>query len=91
MAFEHVNVYVTVDDGFTDCDPDVALLPDQPPLAVHELAFVEDQVSVLDSPTVSCAGFAVSVTVGTTGAVMVNVIESELHPVSQVCCPTGLH
>jgi hypothetical protein len=44
--------------------PDVARLPDQAPLAVHEVALADDHVSVLLAPPVTLAGFAVRVTVG---------------------------
>jgi hypothetical protein len=49
--------------------PEVALAPDQPPEAVHDVAFVEDQVSVDDPPLVMRAGFAVSDTTGGAGGV----------------------
>jgi hypothetical protein len=45
--------------------PDVALVPDQPPEAVQEVALVEDQVSVEAPPLATDVGFAVSDTVGT--------------------------
>jgi hypothetical protein len=44
--------------------PLVALVPLQPPEAVHEVAFVELQVSVEAPPLATVVGFAVSVTVG---------------------------
>ena len=47
--------------------PEVALAPDQPPEAVQEVAFVEDQVSVEDPPLATDAGSAASDTVGTGG------------------------
>jgi hypothetical protein len=37
----------------------VALLPDQPPAAVQELALIDDQVSVLEPPDVIVPGLAV--------------------------------
>lgn len=40
--------------------------PDQPPEAVQEVAFVEDQVSIEDPPLTTEVGFAVSDTVGDT-------------------------
>jgi hypothetical protein len=46
------------------CEPLVALLPVQPPLAVHELALVEDQVSTAVPPDCTEAGLADSETVG---------------------------
>jgi hypothetical protein len=47
--------------------PAVALAPDQPPKAVQEVAFVEDQVSVDDPPLVTDVGFAASDAVGKGG------------------------
>jgi hypothetical protein len=41
-----------------------ALLPLQPPEAVHEVASVEDHVSVVVAPVNTLVGLAVSVTVG---------------------------
>jgi len=49
------------------CEPLVALVPDQPPEAVHDVAFVADQVSVLALPLVTVVGFAVSVVTGALG------------------------
>jgi len=43
------------------------LAPDQPPEAVQEVAFVEDQVSIEDPPLTTEVGFVVSDTVGTGG------------------------
>jgi hypothetical protein len=42
----------------------VAFAPAQPPDAMHEVASVEDQVSVTDEPETTDAAFAVNVTVG---------------------------
>ena len=47
--------------------PEGALVPDQPPEAVQELASVEDQVSVEDAPYATDVGFATSDTVGIGG------------------------
>ena len=44
--------------------PLVALVPLQPPVAVHEVALVELHVSVEAAPLATEVGFAVSVTVG---------------------------
>jgi hypothetical protein len=41
------------------------LLPDQPPLATQLVALVAAQLSVLEPPVVTAAGFAVSVSDGT--------------------------
>jgi len=51
--------------------PLVALVPVQPPLAVHVVAFVDDHVRLVDDPVVTDGGVAVNVTVGNTGAVTV--------------------
>jgi hypothetical protein len=45
--------------------PEVALAPDQPPEAVQDVAFVEDQLSVAVPPLATELGLAVSDTVGT--------------------------
>jgi hypothetical protein len=47
-----------------DCEPLVALLPDQPPDAVHAVAFVEVHANVELSPLDTELGFAVKLTVG---------------------------
>ncbi len=47
-----------------DCVPLIALLPDQPPEAVHAVALVEDQVSVDVAPLAMLVGFALIETVG---------------------------
>jgi hypothetical protein len=46
------------------CEPFTALLPDQPPEAVHEVALVEDQVNVAPLPLVTVLGLAAKVMVG---------------------------
>jgi hypothetical protein len=46
------------------CVPLVALVPLQPPVAVHEVALVELHVSVEAAPLAIEVGFAVNVTVG---------------------------
>jgi hypothetical protein len=50
--------------GDTARVPLVAFVPDQPPLAVHDNALVEDQVTVEVLPDVMLAGLADNVTVG---------------------------
>jgi hypothetical protein len=57
-------VYVDVVVGFTVSVPLVPLVPVQAPLAVHDVAFVEDQVRVDDPPEVTDVGDAEIVTVG---------------------------
>jgi len=46
------------------CDPLVASVPLQPPEAVHEVALVDDHVSVEALPLVTVLGDALRVTVG---------------------------
>ena len=50
-----------------DCVPATALVPDQAPEAVQEVAFVADQVSVEPFPLVTVLGPALKVTVGAAG------------------------
>ena len=50
--------------GETESVPLTALLPLQPLLAVHEVAFVDDHVRVELAPLVILVGLAESVTVG---------------------------
>lgn len=47
-----------------DCEPLRALTPDQAPEAEHEVALVEDQVSVALPPLVTALGPTLRVTVG---------------------------
>ncbi len=47
-----------------DVEPEVARAPDQPPDAVHEVAFTDDQVKVADVPFAIEAGDTLSETVG---------------------------
>ena len=47
-----------------DCEPLTALVPDQPPEAVHEVALVDVQVRVELLPLATDPGLAVNVTVG---------------------------
>ena len=63
------------------CVPLVALLPLQPPVAVHEVALVELHVSVELPPLATEVGFAVSVTVGVPGTVTV-VVAALLTPLA---------
>jgi hypothetical protein len=46
------------------CVPLTALAPDQAPVAVHEVALVEDQVSLEPLPLATVLGLAVRLTVG---------------------------
>ena len=47
-----------------DCDPLVALLPDQPPEAVHEVASTDDHVRVALPPLATALGPTLKLTVG---------------------------
>ena len=47
-----------------DCEPVTALVPDQPPEAVHAVALVEDQFKVEAAPFLMVLGLAVKLTVG---------------------------
>ena len=46
-----------------DCEPETGLLPDHAPVAVHEVAFVDDHVKVELSPLATVLGLALMVTV----------------------------
>jgi uncharacterized protein (DUF697 family) len=50
------------------CEPIVALLPDQAPEAVHEVASVDDQFRVALAPLAMVLGLKVIVTVGAAAA-----------------------
>ncbi|OGI62219.1 MAG: hypothetical protein A2W18_10935 [Candidatus Muproteobacteria bacterium RBG_16_60_9] len=62
--------------GAVDWLPDVAFVPDQAPEAVHDVAFVEDQVNVEELPLGMLVGLALKVSVGggNTVTVMLRVI-----------------
>ena len=60
-----VRVYAEVEvSAPVDCVPAIALVPDQAPEATHDVAFVDDQVSVELLPLVMALGPALKVTVG---------------------------
>ena len=59
-----VNVLLVAVSAPVLADPAVARLPDQAPLAVHEVALVEDHVNELLPPLDTLVGLAVKVTVG---------------------------
>jgi hypothetical protein len=63
--------------------PEVALLPDQAPEAVHEAAFVDVQLSIDDAFAVTLLGAAVSDSVGA-GLVTVTVAEALALPPAPV-------
>ncbi len=65
-----------------DSVPDVPREPLQPSCAVHEVALVDDQLSVELPPVVTEVGFAVSVSVGAGGAVTVTVALCDTVPPS---------
>jgi len=71
---ERLNVLVLV-SAPEDALPDVALAPDQPPEAVHDVAFVEDHVRVDDPPLATDCGLAVRDTLGAGVAVTVTVAD----------------
>ena len=50
--------------GDSDAVPEVDWVPLQEPLAVHDVAFVEDHVSTADPPTMRLVGAMEMVTVG---------------------------
>jgi hypothetical protein len=64
--------------------PDVALVPDQSPEAVQEVALVEDQFSVDAPPLATEVGLAVSDTVGTVDAVTVTLADTLALPPAPV-------
>ena len=47
-----------------DCVPDVALVPDHDPLALHDVALVLDHVNVDEAPDATLPGDVASDTVG---------------------------
>ena len=47
-----------------DCEPLIALVPDQAPDAVQDVAFAADQVRVDALPLITELGFALKLTVG---------------------------
>lgn len=63
-------------DGVTDWVPLVVSVPVQSPLAVHEVALVEDQVRVALEPRIRLVGETEIVTVRVAGALTVRVVEA---------------
>jgi hypothetical protein len=76
---DNVNAVVLV-NVVVASDPEVARAPDQPSDAVHEVALVEDQLSVEVCPVFILEGVTVSDTVGACGFVTVTVTESLAEP-----------
>ena len=70
------------DSGPVDSEPLVDFDPVQPPLAVQEVAFVEDQLSVEAPPVVTDVGLAASVSVGAGGGITVTVTLCDTVPPS---------
>ncbi len=66
-----------------DCEPLTALLPDQAPEAVQEVALVLDHVRVELAPLATVLGLAPIVTVGT-GGVTLTVADCEALPPAPV-------
>jgi hypothetical protein len=67
----HVKVNVVVcANAAVPCEPDVALVPLQPPDAVQADALVVDHVKVDVPPWATCAGLAASETVGAGGVAL---------------------
>jgi hypothetical protein len=65
-----VNIVVAL-SAPVDWLPAVAFVPLHPPEAVHELALVEDQVSIELPPAFTVVGLADNITVGAGGAPMI--------------------
>jgi hypothetical protein len=59
-----VIVYVEVSKGATVFVPEVEIAPDQAPDGAHDVAFVDDQVKVLEEPDETLAGDAERLAVG---------------------------
>jgi hypothetical protein len=58
-----------------DCEPLIALVPDQAPEAAHEVALVEDQVKVELLPLVTVLGLAPMLTVAVSFGLTVTVVD----------------
>jgi hypothetical protein len=75
-----VSAYVVVVAGVTPSVPLIASAPVQPPLAVHDVAFVLDQVRVELPPEGMVVGLADSVTVGVGATVTVALAGDDVPP-----------
>jgi hypothetical protein len=75
------SMYVALSDSAAVSSvPLVALSPLQPPLAVQEVALLDDHVSVEFPPSVTEVGLAVKASVGTGGAVTRRVTFFDIEP-----------
>jgi hypothetical protein len=73
-------VYDPEPEGVTDSLPLLGSEPDHAPLAVHVVAFVEDQVSMLLPPSVMDVGSKEMLTVGAGAGVTVRMALPEMLP-----------
>ncbi len=80
---DSVNVVLAV-SAPEDAEPDVGRVPLQPPLAVQDVAFVLDHVSVELAPDATVVGLAVNVSVGAGCVCRVTVAEALLLPLALV-------
>ena len=84
LAFVEGRVMAGKEHGPRPRRRQLAADPVQPPLALHVLALLDDQLSVELAPARIDSGFAVSVSVGAGGAVTVTVTLREMVPPSPV-------
>jgi hypothetical protein len=63
-----------------DCEPLTAFAPDQSPDALHDVAFVEDQVNVEPTPLFTVLGLALKTTLGADAAIATTVVCEALPP-----------
>jgi len=62
------------------CEPDSALLPLQPPDAVHEVVLLDDQLNVVEPPGATPAGLALNVADGAVEEVTLTVTFAKAPP-----------
>jgi hypothetical protein len=67
-----------------DCEPLIALLPDQPPEAVQDVALVDDHVSVDARPLATVLGLALKLTVAVGWALTVTAADCAALPPAPV-------
>ena len=70
-----------------DCEPVIASLPDQAPVALHEVALVADQLTVELAPLTTVLGLAVNVTVGAASIEQVSEIATQGGPEFAILLP----